>query len=212
MTDANKPPVPEGAEDLAKQGIDVLISTLHNSADPAFRRYAAYLLGNARTPQAIRPLIEALGDLDKSVREQGMLALVATGRAAVEPLTDAMKDPKWKTRYRAAEALGKLADEKAIKPLVRGLRDNRDHVRYMAAKGLTDLGDSTAVDPLIILLKDENRVVRMMTVRALSAIGGEKVQTALRDALEAETDEKVKEAMSESLKIICPGTTPPSVS
>jgi HEAT repeat protein len=70
----------------------------------------------------------------------------------------------------------------------------------MAAKGLTDLGDSTATDPLIILLKDDNRVVRMMTVRALSAIGGEKVQTALREALAAETDEKVKETINEALK------------
>ena len=200
MTDTNAPHVPEGAENLAKQGIDVLISTLHNSADPAFRRYAAYLLGNARTPQAIRPLIEALGDMDKSVREQAMLALVATGKAATEPLAEAMKDPKWETRYRAAEALGKLADEKTLMPLVQGLRDSRDHVRYMAAKGLTDLKDSTAIDPLIILLKDDNRVVRMITVRALSAIGGEKVQTALRDALATETDEKVKETISEALK------------
>ncbi|MFZ1127770.1 HEAT repeat domain-containing protein [Methanoregula sp.] len=200
MTDTTRPPVPKGAENLAKQGIDVLISTLHNSADPAFRRYAAYLLGNARTPLAIRPLIEAFGDLDKSVRQQAILALVATGKAATEPLADAMKDPKWETRYRAAEALGKLADEKAIKPLVQGLRDNRDHVRYMAAKGLTDLKDSTAIDPLIILLKDDNRFVRTMAVRALSAIGGENAKTALRDALANENDEKVKEAMNEALK------------
>ena len=200
MTDVNVPPVPVGAENLAKQGVDVLISTLHNSADPASRRYAAYILGNARTPQAIRPLIEALGDMDKSVREQAMLALVATGKAAIEPLADAMKDPKWEIRYRAVEALGKLADEKALKPLVQGLQDSRDHVRYMAAKGLTDLGDSTATDPLIILLKDDNRVVRMMTVRALSAIGGEKVQTALREALAAETDDKVKETINKALK------------
>ncbi|MGD0533829.1 MAG: HEAT repeat domain-containing protein [Methanoregula sp.] len=201
MADTNvPPPVPEGAEDLAKQGIDVLISTLHNSADPTIRKHAAYLLGKARTAQALRPLIEALGDLDKSVREQAMLALVATGKAATEPLADAMKDPRWETRYRAVEALGKLADENALKPLVWGLRDNRDHVRYMAAKGLRDLGDSTAIDPLIILLKDENRLVRLMTVRALTAIGGKKVETAIKEALATETDEKVREAMNEALK------------
>jgi HEAT repeat protein len=200
MADTQVPPAPEGAEDLGKQGIDVLVHTLHNSADPAVRRYAAYLLGNARTPQAIRPLIEALGDMDKSVREQAMLALVATGKAATEPLAAAMKDPKWEARYRAAEALGKLADEKALKPLVLGLRDHRDHVRYMAAKGLRDLGDSTAIDPLIILLKDDNRVVKIMTVRALSAIGGEKVRIALKDALANETDEGVKEAINSALK------------
>ncbi|MFA5236673.1 MAG: HEAT repeat domain-containing protein [Methanoregula sp.] len=200
MADTTVPPVPEGADNLERQGIDVLITTLHNSADPTLRRYAAYLLGNARTTLAIRPLIEALGDLDKSVREQAMLALVATGKAATEPLAEAMKDPRWETRYRAVEALGKLADEKALTPLIQGLRDNRDHVRYMAAKGLKGLGDSTAIDPLIILLKDENRVVRMMAVRSLSAIGGENVQAALKEALVVEADEKVKEAINESLE------------
>jgi HEAT repeat protein len=200
MADTNVPPVPEGAEDLEKQGIDILITTLHNSTDPTLRKHAAYLLGDARTPQAIRPLIWALGDLDKSVREQATLALVATGKAATEPLAEAMKDPRWETRSRAVEAIGKLADEKALKPLIQGLRDNRDHVRYMAAKGLKGLGDSTAIDPLIILLKDENRVVRMMTVRALSAIGGRNVQITLKEALATETDEKVKEAIKEALE------------
>ena len=111
-----------------------------------------------------------------------------------------MKEPKWETRYRAAEALGKIADEKAVKPLIQGLKDNRDHVRYMAAKGLKDLGDSDAVEPMVILLKDENRYVRMMAVRALGVLGGTKVTAALNAALAAEPDEKVREAIVEALK------------
>ena len=114
-----------------------------------------------------------------------MLALVATGKAATEPLAVAMNDPRWETRYRAVEALGKLADEKALKPLVQGLRDNRDHVRYMAAKGLKGLGDSTAIDPLIILLKDENRLVRLMAVRSLSVIGERRLNLPSKRLLRA---------------------------
>ena len=110
-----------------------------------------------------------------------------------------MKEPKWETRYRAAEALGKIADEKAVKPLIQGLKDNRDHVRYMAAKGLREFGDSDSIDPMIILLKDENNYVRMMVARALGAIGGKKVHTALNHALEVEKDDKVKEAIREAM-------------
>src|SRR5208283_4041188 len=200
MTDTHAPPVPEGAEDLESKGIDVLIVTLHTSTEPAVRGYAAYLLGKAKNPQGIRPLIEALADVDKSVREQAVLALVETGKAAIEPLTAAMNEPQCETRYRAAEALGKLADESVVKPLIQGLQDSRDHVRYMAAKGLTGLGDSSAVDPLIILLKDENPIVRKMTVKALSAMGGKKVQEALKDALTGEKDESVREAIQAGLK------------
>ncbi len=200
MVDANIPKKPECAEELEKQGLSELVKTLHEHTDPQVRQYAAYLLGKAKNPRAIQPLIEALADFDKSVREQATLALSAIGKAAIEPLAEAMKEPQWETRYRAAEALGKIADEKAVQPLIQGLKDNRDHVRYMAAKGLQDLGDSDAVDPLIVLLKDENVYVRLMAVHALGVLGGKKVKASLNKALESEQDEKVRAAMTAALQ------------
>jgi HEAT repeat protein len=200
MVDANVPEKPERAEELEKKGVEELVHLLRDSTDPVVRQYAAYLLGKAKNPRAIQPLIEALGDFDKSVREQATFALSAIGKAAIEPLSAVMKEPRWETRYRAAEALGKIADEKAIKPLIKALKDNRDHVRYMAAKGLREIGDSEAIEPMIILLKDENRYVRIMAVRALGAIGGHNANEALKKALESENDEKVKEAISEAMK------------
>jgi HEAT repeat protein len=196
----NIPEKPENAGELEKQGLEGLVKALRDSTDPQVRQYAAYLLGKAQNPRAIQPLIEALADFDKSVREQATLALSRIGKAAIEPLAEAMKEPKWETRYRAAEALGKIADEKAVKPLIQGLKDNRDHVRYMAVKGLKELGDSDAIEPLVILLKDENRYVRMMAVRALGVLGGKKVNEALNAALTSEQDGKVKEAIIEALK------------
>jgi HEAT repeat protein len=199
MEAQNVPDKPEGAEELEKLNLEGLIKSLLDSTDPNIRQYAAYLLGQAKNPRAIEPLIRALADFDKSVREQAMLALSSLGKSAIEPLSEAMKEPKWETRYRAAEALGKIADEKAVQPLIQGLKDNREHVRYMAAKGLREFGDSDTIDPMIILLKDENIYVRMMVARALGAIGGKKVNAALAKALEAEQDDKVKEAIRESM-------------
>lgn len=200
MVEYTIPEKPEGSAELEKMGVEGLVHALRDSTDPMVRQYAAYLLGKAQNPRAIQPLVEALGDFDKSVREQATLALSAIGKAAIAPLSAAMKEPKWETRYRAAEALGKIADEKAVQPLIQALKDNRDHVRYMAAKGLREFGNSEAVDPMIILLKDENKYVRMMAIRALGALGGKKVHDALKQALEAESDEKVKEAITEALK------------
>lgn len=201
LADKNMPERPENAGELEALGFDGLLTVLRNGEKPDERRYAAYLLRKkAQNPLAIPSLIEALSDVDKSVREQATFTLSAIGKAAVEPLTEAMKDPKWETRYRAAEALGRIADEKAIKPLIQGLKDNRDHVRYMAAKGLKDLGDSDSIEPLIILLKDENTYVRMMSVRALGALGGKRSTDALNAALAAETDEKIRAAIVEALK------------
>ena len=200
MESPNIPNKPEGAEDIEKLNLEGLIKSLLDSTDPNVRQYAAYLLGQAKNPRAIEPLIHALADFDKSVREQAMLALSTLGKSAIEPLSEAMKEPKWETRYRAAEALGKIADEKAVQPLIQGLKDNREHVRYMAAKGLRQFEDSGAIEPLIILLKDENSYVRMMVARALGAIGGKMVNDALATALEAEQDDKVKETIREAMK------------
>jgi HEAT repeat protein len=200
MVDATIPKKPEGAEELEKLGLSELVKALHEHTDPQVRQYAAYLLGKAKNPRAVQPLIESLADFDKSVREQAMLALSSIGKAAIGSLAEAMHEPRWETRYRAAEALGKIADEKAVKPLIAGLRDSRDHVRYMAAKSLHEIGDSDAVEPLIILLKDENVYVRTMAVHALGALGGKKVKTALLELLETEQDEKVKAAISSAIK------------
>lgn len=200
MVDANIPKKPECAAELEKLGLSDLVKALHEHTDPQVRQYAAYLLGKAKNPRAIQPLIESLADFDKSVREQATLALSNLGKAAIEPLAEAMKEPKWETRYRAAEALGKIADEKAVQPLIRGLKDRRDHVRYMAAKGLHEIGDSDAVEPLITLLKDENTYVRTMAAHALGALGGNKVKSALEKALESEQDEKVKAALTAALQ------------
>jgi len=199
MENPETPDTPPAAEGLEKQGLEEIVHALKESADPKVRQYAAYLLGKARDPRAIQPLLEALADCEKPVREQATLALSSIGKAAIQPLIETLREPKWQTRYRAAEALGRIADETAVKPLIRTLRDSRDHVRYMAAKGLWGLGDSRAVEPLVILLKDENRYVRLMAVRALAAIGGRTVREALTEAASREPDEKVREAIREAL-------------
>ena len=104
MADVNIPEKPEGAEEFEKMGLGELVKALHEHRDPQVRQYAAYLLGQAKNPRAIQPLIESLADFDKSVREQATLALSTIGKAAIEPLAEAMKEPRWETRYRAAEA------------------------------------------------------------------------------------------------------------
>jgi HEAT repeat protein len=199
MAEPDTTDVPQGSEELEKQGFEGIVHALMKSTDPKIRQYAAYLLGKTKNPHAIQPLIEALADLEKPVREQATLALSSIGKAAIKPLIETLQEPKWQTRYRAAEALGGIADENVVKPLIRTLKDNRDHVRYMAAKGLLGLEDSRAVESLVILLKDENRYVRLMAVRALAAIGGKTVEEALTEASFREPDEKVREAILEAL-------------
>jgi HEAT repeat protein len=179
--------------------MEELLSALCQSEDPHVRCYVAYLLGKIGDHRAVPELIRALGDTDREVREQAALALSNIGKAAIDPLIAELQSDKWQTRYRAVEALGKIADRKVVAPLLQALRDERDHVRYMAAKGLRDIRDSDAIDPLIALLKDENEHVRRMAATGLGVIGGTKVNEALLEALKTEQNEKVKEAIREAV-------------
>ena len=140
MAEITIPEKPEGAEELDKKGISELVKALHEHTDPQVRQYAAYLLGQAKNPRAIQPLIEALADFDKSVREQATLALSTIGKAAIEPLAEAMKEPKWETRYRAAEALGKIADEKLSSRSSKASRTNATMSVIWRRKGSTISG------------------------------------------------------------------------
>jgi protein phosphatase len=150
--------------------------------------------------RASRPLSGPLADFDKSVRSRAALALASISKVAIEPFSAKMKEPKWETRYRAAGALGKIADTNVVQPVVKALRDNRDHVRYMITKRLRQQGDSKATEPLVILLKDENRYFRMMAARGLGAMGGKNISEELKKALAEEQDDKVKEVIRKALK------------
>ena len=191
---------PAGAEDLETAGWEKLLRALQDSPDPHIRRYAAFLMGKQGDPHTIPGLVVALSDTDKMVREQAALALSAIGKNAIEPLKKAMEDPKWETRYRAVEALGKIADRQVVVPLITALKDKQDHVRYMAAKGLRDVQDSRAIDPLIALLSDENDFVRTMAAKGLGKVGGEKARAALVKALDHEQNARVRAAITEAMQ------------
>jgi HEAT repeat protein len=193
-------PAPPGAEELERAGMEKMFDSLQNDPDPHIRRYIAYLLGKNGDPRVIPLLVTALSDPDKGVREQSALALSDIGKAAIEPLKKAMEDPKWETRYRAVEALGKIADQEVVTPLIQALKDSQNHVRYMAAKGLQELQVSQSIDPLIALLSDENEYVRIMAVKGLGKIGGAKIRDALEHALAKEQSEKVRTAITEAMK------------
>jgi HEAT repeat protein len=153
------------------KAIRMLATTALDDGDPMTRKHAIYMIGISRNPDCIPTLIRALKDPEKVVRRQAMQALVMIGRPSSRDLIELLKNQDWKVRYRAAEALGMLGDEKDAGPLIRMLSDNKDHVRYMAAKSLGMLRAPAARDPLRKCLSDENAYVRAMASSALSKIG-----------------------------------------
>lgn len=108
---------------------------------------------------------------EKDERARGVEACVAFGPAVIPALIPLLSDPWWVVRYRAAEAIGRIGDDRAPSLLVPLLADGKDHVRYMAAKGLCRCGDGSAILHLEPLTRDENEYVRAMADRAIHVLG-----------------------------------------
>jgi HEAT repeat protein len=151
--------------------VQFAIETLHAHPDPLSRRAAAITLGRIHDDSAIAALARALHDPAKDVRAAAAAGLASAGRLAIGALIEALADGNWIVRYRAAEALGSMRDERSVTALIHALGDGRDHVRYMAAKGLGRLGDGRATGPLSAALADENEFVRRAAREALVSLG-----------------------------------------
>ncbi len=185
---------------VEKEGVQALREAMTEDGDAGIRRMASIFLGSLSCPEAVDSLLAGLCDPEKDVRAQAMRSLVAIGSPSVKPLSPALRDEDWRVRYRAAEALGLIADPAGFDPLVAALSDEKDHVRYMAAKGLGKLRDLRAVPFLIALQSDENEYVRRSVAVSLGAIGGEQAARALDGALDTETCEGVRDAIAAALR------------
>ena len=181
-------------------------------ADSPIRRYEAVeSLGELRTPEAIRLLIELTADEDNSwlaVRRLVILkglaepflldalkgedpvivkySIYALGdirsRAAVEPIMEYLYHPDEEIRRNAVFALGNIRDPRAVEPLIRKLRDPDNVVREYAAAALDHLGDKQAVPYLREALKNEQGSIFNMAT-SLFNLGDEEVIELLIDKL-----------------------------
>lgn len=82
-------------------------------------------------------------------------------------------------RVKAAEALGRIGDERAVQPLLPLLNDPSPDVQWVTAQALGKLHDRRAVEPLIRALRDSDHWVRKGAAWALGEIEDERAVPAL---------------------------------
>ncbi len=131
----------------------------------------------AAPPRPVQPDLHAIGPLVASLEndlvwEGAVKRLTRMGRAAVRPLVAALQNRDSDVRWRAAQALGAIADPYAVGPLAELLKDANEVVREEAARALGQIGDGRAIETLRGVLRDEDRLVRKAAVKALRKIEG----------------------------------------
>lgn len=170
--------------------LDQLIARLYHH-DPMVRRGAVTAITDMNDPDAISPLIHALGDADAEVRAIACEALGTMGKAAVLPLIHALyqvkSSPPSYTDFDSAisdkNLLIELFAETALirigMPAVDGLLsisyDSQDPIRINALKILAHIGDRRATESLMAALDDANDNVRKTVVAMLGHLGDRRI-------------------------------------
>ncbi|MCP9451417.1 MAG: HEAT repeat domain-containing protein [Nitrospira sp.] len=177
--------------------------------DWAIREDAAIRLGRLKDPRAIEPLVGALRDPDRSVREAAIEALLAIGSPSTTAVCACLADPDLTVQESASRILASIADAEALDSLVAALNSSDWIVRMYIAKALGRLSDPRAVAPLLELLQDPVKTVREEASAALVAIG----RPAVPHLIEALThpDWMVRLRAIESLKMIRPPEAVPAL-
>lgn len=111
-------------------------------------------------------LMLALGDPQHPDHADAVEQLVELGSTAVPALTSVLSaEGPWLEVYRAAEALGRIADPRAVGPLIQALQHPNSNVRWSIVRALTQIDDVRALIELRrVAQKDQGRTTWGETV------------------------------------------------
>jgi HEAT repeat protein len=151
-------------------GLPDLIALLAAAeADPRF--WAVRGLWVNGSPEAVKILIEALGDESEMVRSGAAYALgTLKAAAAVEALAHLLTNDPSDSGNHAADALAKIG-QPAAPALIKALQHEQAWGRVRAAKALVSVESRSAITALFHALEDESYLVRHYAEEALARMG-----------------------------------------
>jgi len=164
-----------------ESAVDPIIAALE---DRCIRRDAAEALGQIGEQRGVNAAVEAMAmDLGHADMRVSISAAETLGRIgsenAVSPLTNALRDTRWRVREVAAFALGNVGADYAAQPLIEALNDSAPSVRRAAAEAIRRLGDSQAmvlaVEAMLKDLNDRDPRVRESAAEALGRLSDRNV-------------------------------------
>jgi len=201
------------ARSLTRIGVEpeVLIKALKNECT-IVRWIAAYVIGEKKYTNAIKPLIECMREEPKNDKEETEKILKdlnidfyyqedycspshIRSRFCGYGRSVRLKDDPKDGQFAAICVLGELKAKEAVDPLIKALKHEKDHIREAAAWSLGEIKDKRATKSLIEVLKDSNEMVRFRARCALVDIKDEKAIDPLILLLKNERPEVREEAI-----------------
>ena len=145
------------------------------------------------------PLILNLNSPDWWTRIHAEVTLREQGTGALGDLTHLLNDPAQPTdaRWRAAHALGMIADRGALDALTQALRDPSSDIQYFAAWSLGRIGDLSSFDALQSVLNSTKLEEQANYAAAMSMVQIDRQRglAILRQTLSSENEAARRVAM-----------------
>jgi len=153
------------------------------SEDAELRRLAVERSGALPQDEAIRLLVDRLGDPSWRVRKAAVERLVTCSDSAhtADALIGALGDGENPGRRNAAVEALVACGARVVPYLVAAVTDRDGDVRKLVVDALAGIGDARASGALIERLRDADPNVRAAAADALGAVGGTAAASALRE-------------------------------
>jgi len=120
---------------IGEPAVERLIELLEDESFAA-RNGVIDALGEIGDIRAIEPLLELLGNKDRSLRSDASYALSKIGEPAVERLIELLTHEDSTIRIHAAYTLGTIGDDRAMEPLIHALWDIEETVPLCVSDAL----------------------------------------------------------------------------
>jgi HEAT repeat protein len=175
------------------------------SEDAELRRLAIERSRTLPWDEAIRLLVDRLGDASWRVRKAAVERLVACPDSAhtAEALIGALADGENPGRRNAAVEALVACGARVVPYLVAAMTDRDGDVRKLVVDALAGIRDERATTALIERLRDGDPNVRAAAADALGAMGGASVASALREvATRADEDRLVRFSALHALGVL----------
>ncbi len=149
--------------------------------------------GKASVPELLKIIAN---ESDEALKGHAAWALAFIGSKAEEYLYQALNSDSIDVRCAVINALGSLVqerdDENALKILVDSLQDSEPIIRSEAAAILSKINRPEVVDNLLASIDDSSAEVRKAIALALMKIGNIETIKPLEQALQNETEDRIK--------------------
>jgi HEAT repeat protein len=168
--------------DLDERDRESIVGDLE-SDDAELRRLAVERSGALPQEEAIRLLVDRLGDASWRVRKAAVERLVTCSDSTqtADALIGALGDGENPGRRNAAVEALVACGARVVPHLIAAVTDRDGDVRKLVVDALAGIGDARATGALIERLRDEDPNVRAAAADGLGAVGGTQAATALRE-------------------------------